>query len=334
MSSGKRRSRQRGSALVVTLLVFAIGIALVVPMYSEYTLFVKRSSNQFAAEQGYSYLRGGEQLAVLALQQDAEFDQSEDDLRDDLSEFWAQDTQAYPLDEGGWLQGQLEDLQGRLSLNALDEAPGEGKRFSPPQERFIRLLQMFEEPQVSQQDAILITEAVLDWMDSDSVPRDFGAEDDHYYDAQPPYRAANRGFTSVSELRAVAYVTPQIYLAVAPYLNAVRDAPRINVNTAPLEVLRTLSAAGDYQPLSVQDGQNLIDLRGENGFESTEAFLEIPLFADREDPASLSGAISLNTAYFLFRGEADVADRISRLYSVLHREGQQVQVLARASGSL
>ena len=164
---------QRGSALVVTLLIFAIGIALVVPMYSEYTLFLKRSANSFAAEQGYAYLRGGEELAMLALKQDAEFDQKEDDMRDDLSEFWAQEPQIYPLDEGGWLQGRLEDLQGRFNLNSLAVAAPEGKRFSAHQEQFIRLLQVFEEPQVNQQDAMLITEAVVDWIDANSEPRDY-----------------------------------------------------------------------------------------------------------------------------------------------------------------
>ncbi len=43
------RFNQRGSALVVTLLVFAIGMALIVPMYSEYTLFLRRHANSFTA---------------------------------------------------------------------------------------------------------------------------------------------------------------------------------------------------------------------------------------------------------------------------------------------
>lgn len=334
MSRLKMIAVQRGSALVVTLLIFAIGIALVVPMYSEYTLFLKRSANSFAAEQGYAYLRGGEQLAMLALKQDAEFDQQEENIRDDLSEFWAQQEQFYPLDEGGWLQGRLEDLQGRFNLNSLAIAAPQGKRFGAPQEQLIRLLQVFEEPRVNQQDAMLITEAVMDWIDTNSEPRDFGAEDDYYYDAVPPYRAANRAFVSVSELRAVAYVTAEIYAAVEPFLTVWSDGEKLNINTAAPEVLRTLNTTGDFQPLSELDVDALLELRGEAGYESVEDFLASGVFQGRELSAQLTGSLGLSSDYFLFIGEADVADRVSRLYSVLKREGQQVRTLVRASGSL
>ncbi len=328
------RYSQRGSTLVVTLLVFAIGIALVVPMYGEYTLFVKRSANQFAAEQGYAYLRGGEQLAMLALSQDARVDAQSDEQRDHLAEFWAQEAQAYPLDEGGWLQGQLQDLQGRFNLNSLAGAAPEGRRYTAAQEQFIRLLQVFEEPAVSEQDAILIMEASLDWMDADTEPRDFGAEDDYYYDAQPPYRAANRAFSSVSELRAVAYMTGELFRAVEPFLTVWSDAETVNVNTAPPEVMRSFNQPGNYRPLSVAEGQELVSLRGEDGYESVDVLLESGYFGEEEQRQQLAGLMSLRSDYFLFIGEADVADRISRLYSVLQRDGQQVRTLVRSSGGL
>lgn len=173
----------------------------------------------------------------------------------------------------------------------------------------------------------------MDWLDADTIPRDFGAEDDYYYDATPPYRAANRAFVSVSELRAVAYMTPEIFRALEPLLTVWADNGKLNINTAPIEVLRSLNAAGDYQPLSVAEGETLLELRGDSGFESVEALLDSPVFAQRE-LGDLRGTLVLSSNYFLFIGEADVADRISRLYSVLHRQGLQVRALVRASGSL
>ena len=202
-------------------------------------------------------------------------DREEGAERDDLSEFWSRESQAYPLDEGGWLQGKLEDLQGRFHLNGLDTPPAQGQRFSAAQEQFIRLLQTFSELEVSQQDAMLITTAVLDWMDGDTQPRDLGAEDLYYFDATPPYRAANRRFASVSELRAVANMSPDLYLALEPFLTVWPDTGerlKLNVNTAPAQVLRSLNSAGDYQPLSEVEGEMLLELRGENGFESMEVF--------------------------------------------------------------
>ncbi len=326
---------QQGSTLVVTLLVFAMGIALVVPMYSEYTLFLQRSANSFAAEQSHAYLLGGESLAAQVLRADREADRHEDDRRDDLSEIWAQETQTYPLDEGGWLRGKLEDLQGRFDLNSLSSGElAAGRGFSSTQEQFMRLLQVFEEPQVSQQAARSITESILDWMDENSEPRDFGAEDDYYYAVVPPYRAANRPFSSVSELRAVAYVTPEIYQAVEPFLTVWSDHT-LNINTAPVEILRTFNSPGDLSPLSESEGDILLQLRGEKGgYEDVAAFTTSDVFADKEMAADIAARLGLTSDYFLFTGDVDIAGRITRLYSVLHRDEQAVVALVRASGSL
>ena len=65
--------RQRGAALVVAMLVFALCTALIVAMKSEFTRFYQRGSNLFLAEQAQAYLRGAEDLASLRalLDQDA-----------------------------------------------------------------------------------------------------------------------------------------------------------------------------------------------------------------------------------------------------------------------
>ncbi len=328
--------RQRGSALLVTLLIFAVGIALVVPMYGEYTLFLQRTSNRFAAEQSDAYLRGGEELAALVLQRDQLLDEEEGRQRDDLSELWARQTQVYPLDEGGWLQGRLSDLQGRFNLNRLHTRPAQGQRFSAVQEQFIRLLQTVAEPQVSEREAIRITNAVLDWMDDDTRPRESGAEDLYYGSLEPPYRAANRGFSSVSELRAVAHVSAGLYRALEPLLTCwpPRGVPgKLNVNTASVSLLRTLNGAGDYQPLSVAEGEMLLDLRGESGFATLEDLIGSPLLAERKLSEELQRSLGLDSDYFLFSGEVELAGRLTRLYSVLHRD-RQVRTLVRASGSL
>jgi len=346
---GSRLHRQHGAALIVAMLVFALATTLVVAMSKEFTLLLKRGANSFAAEQAHAYLRGGEELAALILRQDMEEDQKEQTLRDDNSELWAQQVPPYALDEGGWLVGGLEDLQGRFNINSVAGAPsaaGEvgksvvaGKtaveqRFTAAQRQFIRLLQTFEEPRVSEQDAILITEALMDWLDADGEPRDFGAEDDYYNDMSPSYRAANRALASVSELRLVAYMTDEIYRAMVPNLTVWGDGSSINIHTAPEAVLRTINAADDLQPLSQAEGETLVALRGEEGFENVQALLDSPTLAGRKIGADLRARLGETSAWFLYSGEVEVADRLTRLYSVLHRENNQIKALVRSSAGL
>lgn len=336
---------QSGAALIVALLVFALCTALVVAMEVEFNRFYQRAANILLAEQANAYLRGAEELATLALLADYDA-QDQDQPRDDLLEIWAQTPPPYALDEGGWMAGCLRDLQGRFNLNALalrlpqqdtdSGAPSDKPRFTPAQAQFIRLLQALGEPQVSEQEARLITEAIADWLDTDMEPAFDGAEDDYYFGQTPGYRAANRAMASVSELRAVSGVTPQLYRALEPWVTVWPQEPTtLNIHTAPAMVLRSINADDDLTPLSVADGEALEAQQRPPGpgFVDMEDFLNSAVLAGKQEQmAGIKPLLGESSAYFLLSAEVEVADRRMRLYSVLHRSGRQVGALARGSG--
>jgi general secretion pathway protein K len=331
--------RQRGAALVVALLVFALCTALIVAMKGEFDRFYQRAANVMQAEQAYAYLRGAEDLAAMALLIDYDTDKDSDQSRDDLDDIWAQPTTPYALDEGGWLVGSLEDLQGRFNLNSLVARPPEGpdkQRFTAAQAQFIRLLQALGEPTVSEQEAILITESIADWLDPDAAPTANGAEDDYYFSRDPAHRTANRPMASVSELRAVAYVTPQIYRAVLPWVAVwPQSSTTLNIHTAPAMVLRSINADNDLSPLSEADGQALVEYRENSSFADVDDFLGNAVFGDkREQMAGIKALLGQSSSYFLLQAEVEVADRNMRLYSVLERRNRRITAVARASGSL
>ncbi len=333
------RRAQGGAALIVALLVFALCTALVVAMELEFNRFDQRQANTLLGGQANAYLRGAEELASLALLADHDADKNRDRPRDDLLEIWAQTPAPYALDEGGWMLGCLRDLQGRFNLNslAIRVAPAEGApRFTAAQAQFIRLLQALEEPQLSEQEAILVTEAVADWLDRDLEPGPDGAEDDFYFALEPAYRSANRPMSSVSELRAVANVTPQLYRALEPWVSVwPQQAAPLNIHTAPAMVLRSINADGDLSPLSADEGQALLAQREAQGFADLEDFLASPVFANRQEQmAGIKALLGEETSWFLLAAEVEVADQRMRLYSVLQRSGRQVSAIARASGSL
>ncbi len=333
-------SHQYGAALVVAMLVFAVCAGLIVAMQREFTLFYQRGANLFQAEQGYAYLRGAEDLATLALVVDYDTDKERDVPRDDLEEIWAQPPTPYALEEGGWLMGGLEDLQGRFNLNGLigDSAEQERAqgidRFTPAQAQFIRLLQTLEEPAIGEGEAIALARSIADWIDADNNLSPEGAEDDYYFSQTPAYRAANRPMTSVSELRAIANVTPELYAAIAPLVTVWPENPLpINIHTAPLPVLRSINADDTLEPLAESDAQALLEQREETGFLDKAEFLAHPVFADKpmDKIAQLLGESS---AYFLLSARVEIADRELQLYSVLQRQQRRVESLVRASGSL
>jgi general secretion pathway protein K len=333
--------------MVVALLVFAVCTALIVAMKSEFNRFYQRGANLFLGEQAYAYLRGAEALAGMALVADFDADKDSRQPKDTLRELWAQPTAPYALDDGGWLAGSLKDLQGRFNLNALSAtaSTGAGQRagerstepaFTPAQEQFIRLLQALGEDSVSQREAISITRAVVDWLDSDSRPQPDGAEDDFYYGRTPAYRAANRPMSSVSELLAVANVTPQLYRALAPLVTVWPQTPApLNVHTAPATVLRSINADKELEPLTESDGEALVDYREENGFTDIDDFLANQVFSGRaQQMTGIRGLLGERSSWFLLEAEVEVADRRMRLYSILERRKRRVEAVARAGGSL
>ena len=332
----RRPTKQRGAALVLAMLVFALCASIIVAMKGEFTRLYQRSANIFLGEQAYAYLRGAEELAGLALLADYDQDKGREVPSDDLQEIWAQPAAPYPLDEGGWLRGSLQDLQGRFNLNSLLGRGNEEGRLTPAQAQFVRLLQALEKPEVSEQEAKMIAAAVADWLDRDQNPGLDGAEDAFYFSRTPAYRVANQPMSSVSELRAVANMTAEIYRALQPYVTVwPQIATSINVNTAPAMVLRTINSDDDLSPLSEADGESLLRDREESGFADLEAFLANPVFEGKRDKMQGQRAlIGLQSSYFLLQAEVEVADRNMRLYSVLQRRDGQVAALARASGSL
>ncbi len=331
--------RERGAALVVALLVFAICTALIVAMKSRFERTYARSASIFQGEQAWTYLRGAEALAVLALQADYDEDQQSGQSRDDLQEIWAQPSTPYALDEGGWLKGSLQDLQGRFNLNSLSARAlrnGDTPRYSAAQQQFIRLLQALDEPQLSEPEAIAIVQSVSDWLDSNRTPLPDGAEDDVYLSRTPAYRAANRPLATISELRAVANVTPQLYRALAPLVTVWPVEPEpLNIHTAAMPVLRSINADGDLQPLSPSEGEALLAARTDGGFTSLDDFLALPVFADRRSRMTdIRALLGETSSCFLLQAEVEVADRNMHLYSVLRRQGRHLSVLTRTTGSL
>ncbi len=336
------RRRQSGAALVVALLVFAICAALVVAMQSEYQLFFQRSENNFVGEQSYAYLRAAEDIASLVLVMDYDADSSRDLYRDDLNEIWASDEPTpFAPETGVMLFALVEDLQGRFNLNNLsgEGSAGAGdslqaQRFTPAQQQFIRLLQCFEEPLLSEQEAIVITESIRDWLDSDSNARLYGAEDEYYFAREPAYRAANRSMASVSELRAIANVSPELYLALAPLVTVwPEQGGKLNIHTAPLEVLRSLNADNDLAPLDEALARDMMMGREDAPYSDVSAFLDQTVFDDRE-VEGLRSLLGESSSWFLLDAWVEVAGRNTRLYSVLQRNQRRVLPVARSSGEL
>jgi hypothetical protein len=118
------------------------------------------------------------------------------------------------LDPSGQLSGLRYGLQNesaRLNLNVLavieQQLPGTGRQL------LMGLPNMTED----------IADAILDWLDEDDDPREFGAEQDTYAQLPNPYRPTNGPMQSVEELLLVRGVTPQLLFGLDQNRNGLLD---------------------------------------------------------------------------------------------------------------
>ena len=341
---------QRGAALIVALLVVAMVVMLATALSSDFLLMYRRVENQIYSDQAYAYMRGGEALSRAALLYDMKKDEQNDNSvpNDNLAEDWAQ-PQQYPTDYG-WIGGQLEDLQGRFNLNRLATATAAAQQpgvYSEAQHQFVRLLLALKlEQPLTLDQAQALTDTVTDWVDADSTVSNLsGAESDYYESADPPTRPANRALVGPSELMMVKGMTPAIYRALAPLVTvwpatAAGGAAdmAINVNTAPVAVLRSLGGTDDWEPLSDSEVAVLVDARTPPKFIKDVAALSVLLktgvLLNRK--ISTTGLV-VSSNYFLLNTVTDFEGHRYAMRSILHRQGttsgkKSVDVIARSFG--
>ncbi len=346
MNPGPRKI-QRGAALVVALLVVGLVAGLGTGIAGNYLLNIRYQSNYIHGEQGFLYLLGAEALAQRELMEDHwESKKSGQGKNIDAScDNWSRSRPPFPI-TGGSLSFSITDLSARFNINSMAIAPyREGQEFPVGihQARFIRLLQTYG-LEITPEDAILIAQAVRDWVDKDSEPTGLGGmEDDAYAAAGLDYRTANGPMGSVSELRLIPSVSPKLYnrikrdLTIWPH----RSAGKINVNSASTNLLRALpGGTGQFDLLPVTNPELIQDILvarstvwedhtakflsgGDDqifrcGFRHVSSFcasVRVGGIAVCDKPG-----LSVHSNIFLFEGRARVGGIEDRLQSVLERK--------------
>jgi general secretion pathway protein K len=147
-----------------------------------------------------------------------------------------------------------------------------------------------------------------------------------YLLATPAYRAANRRFAHLSELRQVRGIDRDTYATLAPHLCALPGPSRLNVNTATVPVLMSLSASITPQIAERLAKEGHANYKDIVGFK-TELERQGVLLVDLTD-------VDVYSEYFVAQAEL-VLDGIPFSYSsVIQRSRGEYAVLARLRGAL
>ena len=224
---GERGRRERGFALLIVLwtlgLVALIGTQVTAAGHTE----AKLAGNLRAA-------------GVAEAAADAAVEAAAMHLFDASGQRWRTDGRAYPvrLPQAEVLV-TLRDEQRKLPLNTAPTA---------------LIAAVLRQLGVDPRAAAVLADQIGDWRSPANFPLKLGAKAPQYRAAGRQWGPPNRAFRSVSELRLLLSMTPDLYVALAPHVTPyTQSAPSAAQADPVVAAAMQEAAAGGLQPLSFDE---------------------------------------------------------------------------------
>lgn len=243
------RYRNEGMALVMVLWVLMLLSIIALEFCYAMRTEVDICANQRDDIKGYFMARAGVERALLEMMRFTRIEggllreEEEEEVEEGESagsaglvdegetEIWKADGTPYEVPfHDGEFEVRIENEAGKVNINY---ASGEILR---------QLLNSLELPELPSEEGNIVdvvADSVLDWRDEDNLHRINGAEDDYYNGLPESYDCKDGPFYAVEELLLVRGVTPEVYQKLSNCVTVYSDG-KININTAPPEVLRSV----------------------------------------------------------------------------------------------
>jgi|SRR6185437_13545002 len=223
--AGSSPGRQRGIALLVAILLVALGTIVAASIAYENAMTARRGASTLAFDQSVLIAEAAEALAAYGLR---EVHRS-DSQHTYLGQGWDKPVGPIEVVPDVMLTASLEDLQGRFNINSLVNPDD-----TPNQTNIAAFQQLLASVGIEPKWAGY----VVDWIDRDIVPSNpDGAEDSVYLGQSPPYRTPNMYITSTTELLALPGFGHERFQKLEPFITALPNGTALNICTAPGLVL-------------------------------------------------------------------------------------------------
>ena len=320
-------------ALVSVLLIVAILMAITSRLLAGHNLVINQHQNTFEMDQALEYVLGAEVLARQVLYEDWwAIKEGDGEQADHLGDLWAQPVLPFELDEGGFIEARIVDMQGCFDLNdVVDGAAVDEDHY----QRFRTLLRNLGLDQ-------RIADEWVDWIDGDDEAYNFGADGSDYLLSAPAHRTPNQPISHLSELRLLRSVEREQLAVLLPHvcLRPTRASSLVNVNTASAEVLKAMAtgSAPGQNPAQNDDAPGLDEGAVESFVSSERAYTNVQTFLT-ENPSldqPLQGKVGVVSEVFRLEAEAQLGSTSVSLVSVLYRDSNlgNVTVISRDFGKL
>jgi len=309
---------ERGTALVLTLLVIITLAGLVLGFAEESGVELTLAGYMKDSSRAYQLARSGVDIALELLARDDDFEM------DTFNEEWRQ-FGSIPLAEGiaepgVSFYGGMVDENSKININLLRNSEGEiDERREAQMRRLFVALGLKEE----------LLNPVLDWLDADDIERQDGAEGYYYQNLEEPYACANGPFLTVGQIflvrgmRELEHFGEKKSKRLMDYLTIHSDG-KININTAPKEVLQSLS-----EDMDSALAESIVEYRKEESFESIDDLRNVPGLDLLDDHriAEMREWITVKSTNFSIETHVDCNGAVASIKTIAERQGKKAKLI-------
>ena len=303
------RPETRGVALVIVLLVIATLAGLTIAFSEDAITEASLAGYARDGHRARQAALSGVNLALALLDRDK--DRSVDSLREDWARFGAHVFPSLVPEEISF-SGRIVDECGKLNLNSLRDAKGK-----IDETRAGRLRRLFDALHVDPDPV----NPLLDWLDADDVERMEGAETFYYQGLPHPYAAANGPFRTPGQVFLVKGM-PRIRSfggdpekRILWYLT-VYGGGKVNINTAPAEVLESLD-----EEMDAATARSILDYRQEEDFRTVSDLMKVPGM-DESVYKRIKGAVTVKSDTYSIEIRVACQEAVAEVRAVAVRDGK------------
>ncbi|SNB47414.1 type II secretion system minor pseudopilin GspK [Geobacter sp. DSM 9736] len=289
---------EKGFALIITLLVTALLVALSVEFIDDVYVGTSSRQNFVDAQQASLMANSGVEAGIKLLQ-----------LSTSSAGLLLPDPLKNPIqleDEKGRLVVTIIDESGKLNLNDVFTPAGSENSFYHGVAT--RLLKNANLP-------LDLLDALSDWRDDNDTPAPGGAESSFYMALKQPYIAKNSVLESVEELALVKGFSHATVEALKPLITVYPversgiAASKININTAPIAVLAALT-----DRMNLELAKQVDEYREKSPFKNIS---ELGLVPGVEVPPELQSGASVTPSLYRIVSEATVRETTRTVEAVV-----------------
>lgn len=183
---------------------------------------------------------------------------------------WKADGRSYKIDFAeAEIEISISDETGKIDINLASNE---------------LLVGLFASLGISDDEATMLTERVIDWRDNDDIKGFNGAEDDDYESEGYKYGAKDALFDTVPELQQVMGVTYEMYKKLEPAITVYSGSRNINIAYAPLQALVALEDIEREDALQYIEDRELVEGIGD----------AVPILGNGQSSAARGGGVAFS----------------------------------------